>query len=116
MFLDFHCAIQNKVQYSIQVSKSLFIAFVSGRDGQRLLSVTGSGVQRSLMVTINIEHYEFYRDKQPGGIFIMIHGQEQTPVRIQEEMIPVGFATYVKVREVIHKVILLKLKFRPTPA
>ena len=70
---------------------------ISGKDGHDRLSVTGSGAQRSLMLTINIEHYDFYRDREPGGLFLIVHGQDQTPVKIQPTFVPPGFSTHIKV-------------------
>lgn len=72
--------------------------FNSGKKGP-ILKVSGTGVHRSLMLTINIQHYDYYRDGVISGIHLILHGHDETPVRIRGPMIPPGFSTYIQVEK-----------------
>ena len=70
--------------------------FNSGKDGHPLLRVSGSGKKRALVLTLNVQHYDYY-DLTKSGVHLIIHGQEETPVRMQGPIIPPGFSTYIQV-------------------
>ena len=51
------------------------------------------------MLTINVQHYDYYRDRSVSGIHLILHGHDETPVRIRGPMIPPGFTTYIQVEK-----------------
>ena len=71
--------------------------FNSGKVGHKLLKLDGSGVERSLSLTINVQHYDYYRDRMVSGIHLILHGQDETPVRIRGPMISPGYTTYIQI-------------------
>ncbi|XP_057307360.1 acid-sensing ion channel 1C-like [Hydractinia symbiolongicarpus] len=73
--------------------------FNSGQKGHPVLSVTGTGIERSLTMTINLQHYDYYRDRLISGIHLLLHGQDETPVRIRGPMISPGYTTYIQVEK-----------------
>lgn len=83
--------------------------FNSGKKSP-VLKVRGTGLHRSLMLTINIQHYDYYRDGSMSGIHLILHGHDETPVRIRGPMIPPGFATYIQVEK--KKTINLKSPYK----
>ncbi|NP_001296667.1 acid-sensing ion channel 1-like [Hydra vulgaris] len=77
----------------------LCFTFNSGKNSHSLLKVSGVGVLRSLKLTINVQHYEYYRDEMAGGIHLMIHGQDEEPVKMQGQIVSPGYSFYVKVEK-----------------
>ena len=73
--------------------------FNSGKPGSRNFSVSGTGVKRSLILTINVQHYDYYRDVMYSGIHLILHGQEETPVRIRGPIISPGYVTYIQIEK-----------------
>lgn len=73
--------------------------FNSGKDGHEILSLSGTGVERSFSLTINLQHYDYYRDGMVAGIHLILHGQDDTPVRMRGPMISPGYTTYIQVEK-----------------
>lgn len=48
-------------------------------------------------MTINIEHYEYYEDTTDAGIRLIIHDENETPVRFRGLSLAPGFTTNVEV-------------------
>ena len=73
--------------------------FNSGKHGQPVLKVKGTGIERSLSLTINVQHFDYYRDGMVAGIHLILHGQDETPVRIRGPMLSPGYTTYIQVEK-----------------
>jgi len=90
------CSAKNFTQFFWMQGDRCF-TFNSGKINNKILSVRGTGVEKGLTLTINIQHYEYYRDGKTAGIHLILHGQDETPVRIRGPMIPPGFTTYIQI-------------------
>lgn len=77
----------------------MFLIRLLGAQGHKVLSVQGTGIHRSLMLTLNVQHHDYYRDRSVSGIHLILHGHDETPVRIRGPMIPPGFSTYIQVEK-----------------
>ena len=74
--------------------------FNSGKqNNSRIHYVSGSGVKKSLILTINIQHYDYYRDRMNAGVRLILHGQDATPVKMNGAMISPGYTAHVKVEK-----------------
>ena len=73
--------------------------FNDGKSERGVLAVRNAGRRSSLELTINIEHYDYYRDRAKAGIHLILHDQEETPVRIEGPTISPGFSTHVQLKE-----------------
>ena len=106
------CSHKNFTEFDWMQGDRCF-TFNSGGRGHNVLSVHGTGVHRSLMLTINVQHYDYYRDRSVSGIHLILHGHDETPVRIRGPMIPPGFTTYIQVekKKVCTKYILCFILF-----
>ena len=54
------CSTKNFTEFSWKNGDRCF-TFNSGKPGHHVRSVSGMGVHRSLLLTVNIQHYEYYR-------------------------------------------------------
>ena len=70
-----------------------------GKSERGILSVHSAGRGSSLELTINIQHYDYYRDRSKAGIHLILHDQHETPVRIEGPRISPGFCTHVQLKE-----------------
>lgn len=59
--------------------------------------VTEAGIKQSFSMTLNIEHYEYYVDTKDSGLRLIIHDQNETPVRFRGLALSPGFTTYVEI-------------------
>jgi len=73
--------------------------FNSGKPGHPILRVKGTGIERSLSLTINVQHFDYYRDGMVAGIHLILHGQDETPVRIRGPMLSPGYTTYIQIEK-----------------
>ena len=89
------CSNKNFTTFPLEDDKCF--TFNSGKFDHETAYVSGAGVERSLMVTINIQHYDYYRDRTEAGIILLLHGQDETPIRVQRLHISPGFATYIEI-------------------
>jgi len=97
------CSVKNFTQFNHNQGDRCF-TFNSGHIGHKLIRVNNTGLQHSLEMVIDIEHHDYYPDTQHSGIHLILHGQDETPVKMQGIMLSTGFATYIKVtkRKVIN--------------
>ena len=70
----------------------------SNGDGKNLL-VSGIGKAHSLILEINIEQYDYYRDLIEAGIRLIIHDQHETPVRMPGIKLSPGFSATVQIKK-----------------
>ena len=73
--------------------------FNDGKSELGVLALNNAGRRSSLELTINIQHYDYYRDRSKAGIHMILHDQEETPVRLEGPMISPGFSTHVQFKE-----------------
>lgn len=73
--------------------------FNSGTPGYKFVQINKIGPQHALEMTINIEFWDYYDDAVQSGVHLILHGQEETPVTMQGEMISPGYITYVEVKK-----------------
>ena len=92
------CSEQNFTEFNWMQGERCF-TFNSGKFPHTLLKVNGVGMTRSLKLTINVQHYEYYRDEMDGGIHLILHGQDETPIKMRGPIIAPGFTTYVQVEK-----------------
>lgn len=92
------CNIKNFTSFNWMQGDKCF-TFNSGKEGHKILSVSGTGIERSLSMTINLQHYDYYRDGMVAGVHLILHGQDETPVRIRGPMISPGYTTYIQVEK-----------------
>ena len=90
------CSVKNFTQFNHNQGDRCF-TFNSGHLGHKLIKVNNTGLKHSLEMTINIEHYDYYLDTPHSGIHLILHGQDETPVKMQGIMLSTGFVTYIKV-------------------
>ena len=70
----------------------------SGKSNSKFVTVKESGRSKSLEMVINLEHYEYF-DKQDVGVRLIIHDQDETPIRFSGMALPPGYTSYVEVRK-----------------
>nr|CAL36112.1 hydra Na channel 3 [Hydra vulgaris] len=92
------CSYENFTEFSWMQGESCF-TFNSGKPPHTLLKVNGAGINRSLKLTINVQHYEYYRDKMDAGIHLILHGQDETPVKMRGLHLPPGFTSYIQIEK-----------------
>ena len=80
----------------------------SGTPTSKFVDVVEGGRSKSLEMIINLEHYEYY-DKKDVGVRLIIHDQDETPIRFSGMALPPGFTSYVEVRKT--EVCITKPKF-----
>lgn len=73
--------------------------FNSDQAEHKLVKVSKIGPRHALELTINIEFWDYYLDASQSGVHLILHGQEETPVKMQGLMIPPGYITYVEVQK-----------------
>ena len=72
--------------------------FNDGKSGMDILKTRTPGRRGSLELTIDIQHYDYYRDRSKAGIHLILHDQDETPVRIEGPRISPGFSTHVQLK------------------
>ena len=65
IFDGMKCTVENFTKLSM--TNDQCFTFNPGKDGHPLLKVRGTGSKRSLLLTINIQHYDYYRDSTTAG-------------------------------------------------
>ena len=100
------CSSKNFTEFNWMQGDRCF-TFNSGKPGHRVIKIKGAGIQRSLSLTLNVQHYDYYRDVMSSGIHLILHGQEETPVRIRGPMLSPGYTTYIQVKK--RKVLFLSI-------
>ncbi|XP_057315804.1 acid-sensing ion channel 1B-like [Hydractinia symbiolongicarpus] len=84
--------------------------FNSALSSSEVLRVTGPGVKKGLSFTVNIQHYDYYRDGREGGIHLILHGSQETPVKMTGQMISPGYTSYIQVEK--KKILNLKAPYK----
>jgi len=92
------CSSDNFTEFHWKQGDRCF-TFNSGKPGHPLLKVTGPGTKKSLSLTINLQHYDYYRGGLVSGIHLILHGQDETPVRMRGAMLSPGFTTFIQVEK-----------------
>ena len=92
------CTSKNFTQFNHNQGDRCF-TFNSGHVGHKLIKVNNTGLKHSLEITINIQEHDYYPDTQHSGIHLILHGQDETPVKMQGVMLSPGFVTYIKVKK-----------------
>ncbi|NP_001296656.1 acid-sensing ion channel 1-like [Hydra vulgaris] len=92
------CSVHNFTEFNWNQGELCF-TFNSGKFPHSLLKVNGVGMKRSLVLTINVQHYEYYGDELDAGIHLILHDQEETPIKKRGPVIPPGFTTYIQVEK-----------------
>ena len=90
------CSVKNFTQFNHKQGDRCF-TFNSGKLGHKLIKVNNTGIAHSLEVVIDIQHHDYYPDTPQSGIHLILHGQDETPVKMQGIMLSTGFVTYIKV-------------------
>ena len=72
--------------------------FNSGKNVTPLETVI-TGDKRGLQIVIDTQHYEYYYDVQNAGFKVILHDQEETPVKMQGLAVSPGFTTYMELRK-----------------
>ena len=96
------CSYKNFTQFYWKAGEKCF-TFNDGKSERGVLKVKNSGRRSSLELTINLEHYEYYRDRSQAGIHLILHDQHETPVRLEGAMISPGFSTHVQIKQKLSK-------------
>ncbi len=73
--------------------------FNSGQKGHPLIYVNNIGLKDALELTIHVQHWDYYPDTTDSGIHLILHGQDETPVKMQGIVLSPGFKTFVEVRK-----------------
>ena len=92
------CSYKNFSQFYWKQGEKCF-TFNDGQSARGALNVSNAGWRNSLQLTINIQHYDYYRDRSKAGIHLILHDQFETPVRIEGPRISPGFSTHVQLKE-----------------
>ncbi|XP_057307249.1 acid-sensing ion channel 1C-like [Hydractinia symbiolongicarpus] len=61
-----------------------------------IIKVGGTGSAKGLDIILNIEHYDYYHDTKDSGMRLIIHDQNETPVRMQGITLTPGFTSFVQ--------------------
>ena len=72
--------------------------FNSGKNSS-VASVTNVGENAGLKLVINVQHYEYYYDVVNAGFKVILHDQDETPVKMQGLSVAPGFTTYMELRK-----------------
>ncbi|XP_065648616.1 acid-sensing ion channel 1C [Hydra vulgaris] len=92
-------------QEKIGCNHTFFTAFAASQ-GERCyklnssdLKVTGTGRKHSLIMELNIEQYDYFEDIKEAGIKLIIHDQNETPVRMAGVKLSPGFSATVQIKK-----------------
>ena len=64
--------------------------------------------RNSLELILNIEHYEYYDDVKEAGMRLIIHDENELPIRKSGIHLSPGYSTYVEVKKTEVRLILTK--------
>eukprot|EP00795_Rhopilema_esculentum_P012217 gene12217-2846_t len=92
------CTHKNFTQFFHNQGDRCF-TFNSGMNGQPLITVNNTGLSQALTFLINIEHHDYYVDSQHSGIHLILHGQDETPVKMQGVILSPGFVSYIEIKK-----------------
>eukprot|EP00112_Aurelia_sp_Birch-Aquarium-sp1_P001930 Seg1212.4 transcript_id=Seg1212.4/GoldUCD/mRNA.D3Y31 product="Acid-sensing ion channel 3" protein_id=Seg1212.4/GoldUCD/D3Y31 len=92
------CTVKNFTEFNHNQGDRCF-TFNSGQHGHNLITVNNTGLKQALEMTINIEHHDYFTDTVGSGMHLILHGQEETPVKMQGVILSPGFKTYIEVKK-----------------
>ena len=92
------CYVHDFIQFNKDQGDRCF-TFNHGTQGQSVLFFNKTGPKHSLELTINIEEYEYDVKNNYSGIHLILHGQDETPVKMPGVMLSPGFITYIEVKK-----------------
>ena len=69
------------------------------KNNGKILTINNTGVGHALELVINVEHHDYYRDSEKAGIHLIVHAQDETPVKTQGVILSPGFVTYAEIRK-----------------
>ena len=93
------CSVNNFTEFSWMQGDRCF-TINSGKTDHKLLSVKGTGLKRNLDLTLNLQHYDYYRDAMSSGIHFILHDQGETPVKIRGPIVAPGFTTFFRINKI----------------
>ena len=96
--LDQECSADDFIDFNKDQGDRCF-TFNHGSFGQPILYFNKTGPNHALELTINIEEHEYYVQSDYSGIQLILHGQDETPVKMQGVILSPGFSTYVQVKK-----------------
>ena len=92
------CTVKNFTEFNHNQGDRCF-TFNSGQRGHKLITVNNTGLKQALEMTINIEHHDYFNDTFGSGLHLILHGQDETPVKMQGVILSPGFKTYIEVKK-----------------
>ena len=92
------CSVDDFIQFNKEQGERCF-TYNHGTQGQPILFFNKTGPQHALELTINIEEHEYDLKNDYSGINLILHGQDETPVKIPGTMLSPGFITYIEVKK-----------------
>ena len=92
------CSVDDFIQFNKEQGDRCF-TYNHGTQGQPILFFNKTGPQHALELTINIEEHEYYLKNDYSGINLILHGQDETPVKMPGIMLSPGFITYIEVKK-----------------
>eukprot|EP00794_Sanderia_malayensis_P005606 gene5606-6296_t len=92
------CSVDDFIEFNNDQGDRCF-TFNHGMNGQRILFFNKTGPSHALELTINIEEYEYYVQNDYSGIRLIVHGQDETPVKLAGEVLTPGFISYVELKK-----------------
>lgn len=96
--LDKNCSSSDFIQFNNDQGDRCF-TFNHGTNGKPILFFNKTGPSHALELTINVEEYEYYLANFYSGIRLILHGQDETPVKMSGVMLSPGFITYVELKK-----------------
>lgn len=93
-----YCSVEDFIQFNNDQGDRCF-TYNHGTQGQPILFFNKTGPTYSLELTINIEAHEYYEMNDDAGISLILHGQDETPVKMPGVMLSPGFITYITVKK-----------------
>ena len=70
--------------------------FNSGKNGLPIISVNVSGAKNGVEMMLDVQQYD-YSDTSQAGIKLILHGQDETPIKTSGMLLSPGTFTYVEI-------------------
>ena len=94
---DFNCSHKNFTVFKNAYGDVCY-TFNSGRNKKPLVSFN-TGEKKGLQLQIDVQHYDYYFGVNSAGFKVILHDQEETPVRMQGYSVAPGFTTYIELKK-----------------
>lgn len=72
--------------------------FNSGKNSSALLT-SSTGEDKGLRLLIDVQHYDYYFAVESAGFKVILHDQDETPVKMQGLAVSPGFTTYMELKK-----------------